>query len=87
VVGDQTWEPQLDEESVYAHRTSVLRILTSNDDIKNQDNQTDDTTSAAIFPGILLDGDIAGWSTESKGEEGELEEEADDVGQHVDWFV
>jgi hypothetical protein len=59
-------------------------VLTSNDDIKNKDNQTDDTASGPILPGSLLDSEVASWSSESECEEGELEKEADDGGQHVD---
>lgn len=57
---------------------------TSNDDIQDQDDQTDYATSAAIFPCVLLDGD---GSSHGESEEGELEEETECGGQHLDGLI
>jgi len=51
--------------------------LTSNDNIQNQNNESDYTTTATVFPCIAMSSGRDGLLGESEGEQGKLQEESE----------
>ena len=48
------------------------RRRTSNDDIENQDNEADYSTSRTVLPGVTVDGGGGDFLSHSEGKEGKL---------------
>lgn len=58
----------------------MLEIRTKDNDVKDQDNETEDSPSSAIMPRLSLSCD---WCSSCQGEQRELEERDDGSVDHV----
>jgi len=70
-------------EDLIQSRASRLENLEKSNDIKNQDNQPDYSTSTAVFPSIAMTGRGERLLGQDEREEGELNEEAEGSVEHV----